>query len=131
MSGRVKKSQLSKEDLEEQKIEELRKKDMAKYIGNNIHQYRIKMKLTREQLAEKSHITASHLYQLEIGNSVPSIITIIDICNALNITVAQLTDNLLYNDVNKYIELISKDFNKLSEHNKKAVINLIENLIEE
>ena len=53
MSGRVKKSQLSKEDLEEQKIEELRKKDMAKYIGNNIHQYRIKMKLTREQLAEK------------------------------------------------------------------------------
>ena len=44
---------------------------------------------------------------------------------------AQLTDNLLYNDVNKYIELISKDFNKLSEHNKKAVINLIENLIEE
>lgn len=130
MSGRVKKSQLSKEDLEEQKIEELRKKDMAKYIGNNIHQYRIKMKLTREQLAEKSHITASHLYQLEIGNSVPSIITIIDICNALNITVAQLTDNLLYNDVNKYIELISKDFNKLSEHNKKAVINLIENLIE-
>ena len=131
MSGRVKKSQLSKEDLEEQKIEELRKKDMAKYIGNNIHQYRIKMKLTREQLAEKSHITASHLYQLEIGNSVPSIITIIDICNALNITVAQLTDNLLYNDVNKYIELISKDFNKLSEHNKNAVINLIENLIEE
>ena len=71
------------------------------------------------------------MYQLEIGNSVPSIITIIDICNALNITVAQLTDNLLYNDVNKYIELISKDFNKLSEHNKKAVINLIENLIEE
>ena len=131
MSGRVKKSQLSKEDLEEQKIEELRKKNMAKYIGNNIHQYRIKTKLTREQLAEKSHITASHLYQLEIGNSVPSIITIIDICNALNITVAQLTDNLLYNDVNKYIELISKDFNKLSEHNKKAVINLIENLIEE
>lgn len=131
MSGKLKKSELSKEDFEEQKIEEQRKKDMAKYIGNNIHQYRINMKLTREQLAEKSHITASHLYQLEIGNSIPSIITVLDICNALNITVAQITDNLLYSNVNKYVELISKDFNKLSENNKKAVIQLIENLIEE
>ena len=131
LSGKLKKGELSKEDLEDHKIEEQRKKDMAKYIGNNIHQYRINMKLTREQLAEKSHITASHLYQLEIGNSIPSIITVLDICNALNITVAQITDNLLYCNVNKYIELISKDFNKLSENNKKAVIQLIENLIEE
>ena len=66
LSGKLNKSELSKEDFEEQKIEEQRKKDMAKYIGNNIRQYRINMKLTREHLAEKSHITASHLYQLEI-----------------------------------------------------------------
>lgn len=131
MSGKLKNSELSKEDLEERRIEEQRKKDMAKYIGNNIHQYRINMKLTREQLAEKSHITASHLYQLEIGNSIPSIITVLDICNALNITVAQITDSLLYCTVNKYIEVIAKDFTKLSENNKKAVIQLIENLIEE
>jgi len=129
--GKLRKSELSKEDLEEQKIEEERKKEMAKYIGNNIHHYRISMKLTREQLAEKSHITASHLYQLEIGNSIPSIITVLDICNALNITTAQITDNLLYCNVNKYIELISEDFNKLSEKNKKAVIQLIKNLTEE
>lgn len=131
MSDKLKKHNFSKEDLEDKKIEEQRKKDMAKYIGNNIHQYRINMKLTREQLAEKSHITASHLYQLEIGNSIPSIITVLDLCNALNITVAQLTDNLLYCNVNKYVETISKNFDKLSEKNKKAVIQLIENLIDE
>lgn len=131
MAGKLKKSELSKEDLEEKKIEEKRKKDMAKYIGNNIHQYRINMNLTREQLAEKSHITASHLYQLEIGNSIPSIITVLDICNALNITLAQITDNLLFCNVNKYIEQISKDFIKLSEKNKKAIIQLIQNLSEE
>lgn len=125
MSGKIKKSQLSKEDKEIQKTEENRKKEMAKYIGDNIHQYRINSKLTREQLAEKSHITASHLYQLEIGNSVPSIITIIDICNALNITIAQLTDKLLYNNVNKFTEIIANDFDKLSENNKNIVIQLI------
>lgn len=131
MSGKPKKSQLSKADIEEQELEKKRKKDMAKYIGNNIHQYRINMNLTREQLAEKSHITSSHLYQLEIGNCIPSIITIIDICNALDITIIQITDNLLYNDVNKYIERISNDFNKLSEKDKKAVSKLINFLIEE
>lgn len=112
-------------DKEIQKYESDRKKKMAKYIGNNILEYRKKMKLTREQLAEKSHITASHLYQLEIGNSIPSIITVIDICNALNITIAQLTDNLLFENVNKFTELISNDFNKLSTLNKNIIIQLI------
>lgn len=125
MSGKIKKSQLSKEDKEIQTLEEKRKKEMAKYIGGNIRKYRTDFKLTREQLAEKSHITASHLYQLEIGNSVPSIITIIDICNALDITIAQLTDNLLYNSVNKFTEIISTDFDKLSENNKKVIIQMI------
>lgn len=115
----------NKPDIEIQKYENDRKKKMAKYIGNNILEYRKKTKLTREQLAEKSNITASHLYQLEIGNSVPSIITVIDICNALNITIAQLTDNLLFENVNKFTELISNDFNKLSSVNKDIIIQLI------
>lgn len=73
MAGKIKNSQLSQTDKELYNIEEKRKKDMAQYIGKNINKYRTDMKLTREQLAEKSHITASHLYQLEIGNSVPGI----------------------------------------------------------
>ena len=129
MSGKIKKSQLSKEDKEIQTLEEKRKKKMATYIGENIRKYRTDLKLTIEQLAEKSHITASHLYQLEIGNSVPSIITIIDICNALDITIAQLTDNLLYNSVNKFTEIIATDFDKLSENNKKVIIQMIKYII--
>lgn len=125
MSGKIKKSLLSKEDKEIQILEEKRKKEMTKYIGENIRKYRTNLKLTREQLAEKSRITASHLYQLEIGNSVPSIITIIDICNALDITIAQLKDNLLYSNVNKFTEIISRDFDKLSENNKKIIIQMI------
>lgn len=125
MSGKIKNSQLSETDKELHGIEEKRKKEMTKNIGKNINKYRTDMKMTREQLAEKSHITASHLYQLEIGNSVPSIITIIDICNALNITIAQITDNLLYDSVNKFTELISSDFDKLDDKDKKIIIQLI------
>lgn len=128
MAGKQKNNQLSKEDREIQYLEEKRKKEMAKYIGNNIRKYRVNMKLTREQLAEKSHITASHLYQLEIGNSVPSIITIVDICNALNISVAQLTDSLLFDNVNKFTEIIANDFDKLSDDNKDMIVYLIKYL---
>ena len=115
-------------DKEIQILEEKRKKEMATYIGNNIRKYRVDMKLTREQLAEKSHITASHLYQLEIGNCVPSIITTVDICNALNISVAQLTDSLLFNNVSKFTEIIANDFDKLSDDNKDMIIHLIKYL---
>lgn len=131
LPGKLKKSELSEQDKEIQKYENDRKKKMAKYIGNNILKYRKKKKkkMTREQLAEKSHITSSHLYQLEIGNSVPSIITVIDICNALNITIAQLTDDLLFENVNKFTEIISNDFDKLSDENKNVVIQLISYMV--
>ena len=128
MAGKQRNNQLSNEDKEIQILEEKRKKEMATYIGNNIRKYRVDMKLTREQLAEKSHITASHLYQLEIGNCVPSIITTVDICNALNISVAQLTDSLLFNNVSKFTEIIANDFDKLSDDNKDMIIHLIKYL---
>ena len=112
LSGKSKRSQLSKEDLEVQTIEEQRRN-------------RLNMHYTRENLAEKSHITASHLYQLEIGNSTPSIITIIDICNALNISIAQLTNNLLNDSINKFSELIANNYNNLSDSNKQVIIQLI------
>ena len=125
MSGKKKKSQLSKEDLETQEIEEKRRKEMAEFIGKNIQYYRLQKHFTRELLAEKSHITASHLYQLEIGNSIPSIITIIDICNALEISIAQLVDNLLNDSVNRFSEIIRENYNNLSEKDKNIIIKLI------
>ena len=128
MAGKIKKDNLSPNDKEDLLIENKRKKEMAKFIGNNIHKYRTSLKLTREELAERSNLTSSHIYQLEIGNSVPSIITIIDICNSLNISISQLTNNLLNDEINKFIDAISKDYTKLSDKEKKAIIHLIEDL---
>lgn len=128
MAGKIKRESLLSDDRVELDIQEKRKRDMAKYIGNNIRKYRTFYKLTREQLAEKSNLTASHIYQLEIGNSVPSLITAIDICNSLNISLSQLTDELIFEDINKFIDSISKNYNKLSDIEKNAVINLIDNL---
>ena len=128
MAFKIKKEALSLDDKEDKNIEEKRKKEIARYIGNNIHKYRTNLNLTREQLAEKSNLTASHIYQLEIGNSVPSIVTIIDICNSLNISISQLTENLIFDDINRFIDSIAKNYAKLSDNEKSAIVHLIENL---
>ena len=131
MAGKIRKEDLSPDDKEDLYLQDRRKKDMAKYIGDNIHKYRTTQNLTREQLAEKSNLTASHIYQLEIGNCIPSLTTAIDICNSLNISISQLVCDLLYDDINKFIDSISKNFNKLTDTEKNAIIKLIENLTQD
>ena len=73
-----------------------RKSKIAKYIGENIYQYRKKKGYTREDLAEKSNLSANHIYELEMGNCMPTTITLIDICNALKVSLSQIIDTKLF-----------------------------------
>lgn len=102
-----------------------RKTKLAKYIGNNIYKYRKKKKLTRENLAEKSNLSSNHIYELEMGNCMPTTITLIDICNALNISLSNLIDLKLINNNTESSEIFLDDFQKLTDKEKKSVIQLI------
>ena len=102
-----------------------RKDKLAKYIGNNILQYRKKKKLTREELAEKSNLSSNHIYELEMGNCIPTTITLIDICNALNISLSQIIDLKFINNNSEYADNFLVEFQKLTEKEKQSVITLI------
>lgn len=105
-------------------FDEDRKKKLAKYIGNNIYEYRKKNKFTREELAEKSNLSANHIYELEMGNCMPTTITLIELCIALNISLTNLIDiKLLNND--EISDTFINDFQRLSNKEKKSVIQLI------
>lgn len=106
-------------------FDEDRKKKLAKYIGNNIYEYRKKNKFTREDLAEKSNLSANHIYELEMGNCMPTTITLIEICIALNISLTQLIDTRLLSNNNEVAETFINDFQKLTEREKKSIIQLI------
>lgn len=101
-----------------------RKKKIAKYIGNNIYEYRKKNKFTREELAEKSNLSANHIYELEMGNCMPTTITLIELCIALNISLTNLIDIELLNN-NDLSDTFINDFQRLSGKEKKSVIQLI------
>lgn len=102
-----------------------RKSKIAKYIGNNIFQYRKKKGYTREELAEKSNLSSNHIYELEMGNCMPTTITLIDICNALKVSLSQIIDTKLFDNDNNLQEDFLEDFITLTEKEKNSVIQLV------
>jgi len=61
-------------------------------FSSNIKMYRKNLSLTQEQLAEKSNCSSSYIKQIESNKEYKnvSLSTIINICNALDISVAEL-----------------------------------------
>lgn len=61
-------------------------------FSSNVKMYRKKLSLTQEQLAEKSNCSSSYIKQIESSKEYKnvSLSTIISICNALDISVAEL-----------------------------------------
>ena len=61
-------------------------------FSSNIKMYRKNLSLTQEQLAEKSNCSSSYIKQIESNKEYKnvSLSKIINICNALDISVAEL-----------------------------------------
>lgn len=60
--------------------------DMRKLVGNNTARIRKEMKLTQEQLAERSGLSQQYISELETGKRNPTIVTIYELACALGVT---------------------------------------------
>ena len=69
-------------------------KDMKQDFGNKIKFARIKLGLTQSQLAQKLNISSSAIGMYEQGRRIPDYITLIKLCDTLNI--------LIYDIFNEY-----------------------------
>ena len=78
-------------------------------------------KLSREQLAEKSNLSTTYIFDIENGKSMPSCLTLIDICNALCVSSSEILDDFLFTSDQSWL----KNFYTLSKKEKASVINLI------
>lgn len=77
-----------------------RRIQISKNLGENLLKIRKDRGYTREELAEKSNLSANYIYGLETGTYLPGCIALIDLSNALNITTSQLLDKYLDNNRN-------------------------------
>lgn len=64
-------------------------------IGKQIRQSRHYAGITQEALAEKINVSPPYISRIENGSSSPSLQTLVDICNALDITIDSLMQDSL------------------------------------
>ena len=102
-----------------------RKEEIAQYIGKKVLELRKSLKMSREQFAEKTNLSANYIYEVEKGNSIPGCVALIDICNFCGIAPSNLLGKYLDTNVYTASELTNTNFERLSNYDKKLIIDMI------
>lgn len=107
------------------------KSDIDKNFGKILREFRIKNKLTQEQLSEKLGISLKYISRIENGNNGIKTQTLIKYMNILGITPNTIYSPFITNkEIAKNIE-ISEKLSSLSEDKKdflNAMIDLLKDL---
>ena len=105
------------------------KSDIDKNFGKILRDFRIKNKLTQEQLSEKLGISLKYISRIENGNNGVKTQTLINYMNILGITPNTIYAPFITNtDASKNIEIAEK-LSSLSNE-KKDFLNSILDLLE-
>lgn len=96
-----------------------------KSVGVNIRKYRLEKNLSQEQLAEMTDLSPNYISMIERADKTPSLTTLINIANALNVT----TDMILYDVLNEHYQikssLIFDKVSKLSKEEQNRIYDII------
>lgn len=98
-------------------------------LGKNIRMYRNRSGLRQEDLAEKCDCSNSHIGQVENARTVPSLEMVVNIANALNVTVDQLLVASITNAEIVYLREIEERIKKLPTATKIMACDELSNLL--
>lgn len=111
-------------------MDSLSKSDIDKNFGKILRDFRVKNKLTQEQLSEKLGISLKYISRIENGNNGVKTQTLINYMNILGITPNTIYAPFITNkEATKNIE-ISEKLSSLSDE-KKDFINAMIDLLQE
>ena len=85
------------------------KMELQKYLGVNLQKARTERNMTREQLAEKAGISPTFLANLECGNKMMSVMTLMHLADALGVSVDTLVRGNSSDMQMKNIEILLRD----------------------
>lgn len=102
-------------------------RDLCEILGSNIRCYRIKLKMTQEELAEKIGITSVEISKIETGKTWPKKETIEKLLEILEVKPFQLFTESK-EDFKKYKSIVSEAISELvdrtfSEHKNSSKMN--------
>ena len=95
-------------------------------LGKRIRDERLMQRLTLEKLAERTDKSINFIGQIERGEGKPSLETLVDIANALGVTVdSLLADNVKSSD-NSIDKEISVLLRNMSDKGKRFILDTIQ-----
>ncbi|MBO5164186.1 MAG: helix-turn-helix transcriptional regulator [Ruminococcus sp.] len=101
-----------------------------KTIGKNIRKYRLEINMKQEKLAELTNLSPNYIGMLERADKIPSLTTLINIANALNVTADMLLCDVLSADCEiAHSQLLDK-IGSLPPKDKQRIYAVIETLLD-
>lgn len=91
---------------------------LEELIGKKIKETRESQHISQESFAEMVGISVSYISKIEIGNKLPSIDTLVDICRVLDVTI----DYIVSNNEMSYEQQILKLLQNCSEDEIEIII---------
>lgn len=101
----------------------MRKEELQKIIGENLHQIRTAKKMTQEQLAEKAGLSTSFYANVECGNKMVSVVTLRKLADVLGVS----TDSLLYPDRS---DAVADRIYKTLQNQPESIARLAEKMVQ-
>ena len=102
-----------------------------KKLGYRLKIAREKKKLTQEELAEKTGVTNNYISNIERNKSIPSLETVVKICNVLDITPDYLVLDSLYSSTGYLHDEISELLQQCSPKTIRLISKVIKAIVEE
>ena len=107
----------------------MEKKDINLEYGNILRNYRKKNNLTLESVSEISGLAPRYISQIERGESLGSINTLLSFCNAYKITPNDVLLGFLNFNGNSTKDTYDYKINKLSLRDKEIIDDLLDFLL--
>ena len=99
----------------------------ANYISSKIKSLREECDWSQSKLAKESGVTASAISMIENAQRVPSLVVIRKICDALKVSVSELTGESTQEAVSQHAQAFFREFGdlkNLDQEDKKIILDL-------
>jgi len=99
--------------------------DFKNKIAQKIRLYRVD---TQEKTAEQAFISVDTLSSIERSLNIPSTLTLVNLCNAINVTPNDILEDFIFNKDKILEEKLNYNFGQLSFEDKSFILQIIEYL---
>ncbi len=98
-------------------------------IGNNIKKYRTSKKITQEALARKTKLTQPYIGMIERGEKIPSLETLINILNALEVSADMVLHDVLVTGYTVKDSLLAQKLENISREDRSRIHDVVNVMI--